>query len=149
MKKVCIIDYGLGNLASIYNAIKVFNFDVKISNSSKDIQEASHLVLPGVGSFESGMEGLRKFNLINILNEQVVEKEKKFLGICLGMQLIFTESHEGGKFPGLNWINGDVIKISDKDKNIKIPHMGWNDVDFSANSMLNVFRLGSTDAITK
>ena len=135
MKKVCIIDYGLGNLASIYNATKTLYSDVKISNSPTDILNASHLILPGVGSFKSGIEGLQKFNLMKILNEEVIKKKKKFLGICLGMQLILTESFEGGVFKGLNWINGKVLKISKKD-NVMIPHMGWNDVKFSSSSSL-------------
>ena len=135
MKKVCIIDYGLGNLASIYNATKTLYSDVKISNLPDDILNASHLILPGVGSFKSGVEGLQKFNLIKILNEEVIKKKKNFLGICLGMQLILTESFEGGVFKGLNWINGKVLKISKKD-NVMIPHMGWNDVKFSSSSSL-------------
>ena len=135
MKKVCIIDYGLGNLASIYNATKTLYSDVKISNSPTDILNASHLILPGVGSFKSGIEGLKKFNLIKILNEEVIKKKKNFLGICLGMQLILTESFEEGVFKGLNWVNGKVLKISKKE-NVLTPHMGWNDVEFSSTSKL-------------
>ena len=80
MKKICIIDYGLGNLASIYNSLKVLSDNVKISNNHKDLENSSHLILPGVGSFKSGLDGLKKFNLVEILNEQVLKKKKKFFG---------------------------------------------------------------------
>jgi glutamine amidotransferase len=136
MKKICIIDYGVGNLASIYNAIRMLNSDVIISNHLEDINNSSHLILPGVGSFKSGMDGLKKFNLIELLNEQVLTKKKNFLGICLGMQLIFSESEEDGVFKGLNWIKGKIIKIPKKTNDIKIPHMGWNDINFSNNAKL-------------
>ena len=136
MKKICIIDYGLGNLASIFNAVKMIYSEVKISNHLKDLNNSSHLILPGVGSFKSGMHGLKKNNLIELLNEQILVKKKNFLGICLGMQLIFSESQEDGLFKGLNWIKGKVVKIPKKTDNIKVPHMGWNDINLSKKSKL-------------
>ncbi len=130
MKQICIIDYKLGNIASIYNALKDLNQNVIVSNIKGEISKSSHIVLPGVGSFKQGMKGLKDLNLIEILNEEVIDKKKYFLGICLGMQLIASKSFEDGVTSGLDWIKGDVIKII-KTKNIKIPHMGWNEVNFS------------------
>ena len=136
MKNICIVDYGLGNLASIFNAIKQIEKNVKVSNDLKDIKNSSHLVLPGVGSFYAGMEGLQKRNLIKILSDEVLDKKKPFLGICLGMQLLSSSSDESKDVKGLNWIKGKVIKIDNTDKSIKIPHMGWNDVKISNNPRL-------------
>ena len=136
MKKICIIDYGLGNVASIYNAVEYLDRNVKLSRNPDDIKKATHLILPGVGSYKSGMDNLFKYDLVEILNSQVITKKKPFLGICLGMQLLSTSSTEGGPQKGLNWINGEVIKIISNDKNIKVPHMGWNSVKHTNNSGL-------------
>lgn len=136
MKKICIIDYGLGNVASIYNAVEYLDRNVKLSRNPDDIKKATHLILPGVGSYKTGMDNLFKYDLVEILNSQVITKKKPFLGICLGMQLLSTSSTEGGPQKGLNWINGEVIKIISNDKNIKVPHMGWNSVKHTNNSGL-------------
>ena len=130
MKNIVIIDYGSGNLRSVFNAIlKVSDkkfYNVKVSSSSKDLKEASHIVLPGVGSFESCVNGLKKINIERDLNEAVLEKKTPFLGICVGMQMLASKGYENGEFIGLNWISGAVKKIIVKDKDLKIPHMGWN-----------------------
>ena len=136
MKKICIIDYGLGNVASIFNAIEYLDRNVKLSRDPEDIKNATHLILPGVGSYKTGMDNLSKYDLVKILNSQVMTKKKPFLGICLGMQLLSTSSTEGGLQKGLNWINGEVTKIISNDKNIKIPHMGWNSVKHRYKSSL-------------
>ena len=136
MKKICIIDYGLGNVASIYNAVEYLDRNVRLSRNPDDIKKATHLILPGVGSYKTGMDNLFKYDLVEILNSQVITKKKPFLGICLGMQLLSTSSTEGGPQKGLNWINGEVIKIISNDKNIKVPHMGWNSVKHTNNSGL-------------
>lgn len=136
MKKICIIDYGLGNVASMFNAVKSLNCNVIISKDKDKIKNCSHIILPGVGSFQSGMNGLKKNNLIEILSSQVLDKKKPFLGVCLGMQLLLSTGTEDGESQGLNWINGKVVKINVKSKNLKIPHMGWNEVDFSEEKKL-------------
>ena len=99
---ICIIDYGLGNIASIYNSLELLNQKVIVSSNEKDIKNSTHIILPGVGSFERGMNELYKRDLINILNEQVINNKKPVLGICLGMQLFATQGEEGGVFSGLN-----------------------------------------------
>jgi imidazole glycerol-phosphate synthase subunit HisH len=136
MKNICIIDYGLGNLASIFNAIKKIEKNVKVSNDIGDIKNSTHIILPGVGSYKAGMQGLIKGNLVEILSNEVLKKKKPFLGICLGMQLLSSSSDEGESISGLNWIEGNVVKINSDDKSVKIPHMGWNDVTISNNSKL-------------
>ena len=115
MKKICIIDYGLGNVASIYNAVEYLDRNVKLSRNPDDIKKATHLILPGVGSYKTGMDNLFKYDLVEILNSQVITKKKPFLGICLGMQLLSTSSTEGGPQKGLNWINGEVGEQSEDD----------------------------------
>lgn len=131
----CIIDSGVGNLSSIKNSISNFYESVYISSNHKDIINASHLILPGVGSFKSGMRNLESMNLIDLLNEQVLTKKKPILGICLGMQLFASYGFENGKTKGLSWIKGTVEKIK-IDENLRLPHVGWNDIDLSKKSLL-------------
>lgn len=136
MKKICIIDYGLGNLASVHNAFYNLNPSVKISSLHNDITDATHLVLPGVGNFNAGIDGLKKKNLINIINNEVLIKKKPILGICLGMQLFCNFSEECEGKSGLNLIEANLLKISDKNKKFKVPHIGWNEVEFVEKSRL-------------
>tara|TARA_B100001123_G_C15306006_1_gene1022712 strand:- start:209 stop:829 length:621 start_codon:yes stop_codon:yes gene_type:complete len=136
LAKVCIIDYGIGNIASIHNGILSTGNDVVVSSDPKKISNSSHLILPGVGSFQKGMEGILSRGLAEILNEQVINKKKPILGICLGMQLFASHSFEDGHHKGLNWINGKVEKIDKDLKNIKVPHMGWNEVKSQNKSKL-------------
>ena len=107
---------------------------VIVSSLLSDIKKATHLILPGVGSFKSCLEGLRKTSLMKALEEMVIEKKKPFLGICVGMQMLATKGYENGEFAGLNWIQGEVKKIKVGKKKLKIPHMGWNDLTFKRKS---------------
>lgn len=122
---VAIIDYGLGNLASVQKALNALDIENIITSSSKIIKESSSIILPGVGSFSQGIKNLRERNLDQILYEEVIEKKKSFLGICLGMQLIFDKGNEPKPCKGLGWIPGEVRKIESYN-NIKLPHLGWN-----------------------
>ena len=131
---VIIIDYGSGNIKSVYNSVKrtlnSFNefSEVKVSRNLSEIEKADKIILPGVGSFDQCMNRIRKTkDLVETLKDQVITKKKPFLGICIGMQLMATEGKEKGNHKGLGWIEGKVIKIK-KNKKIKIPHMGWNTV---------------------
>ena len=133
---VCIIDYGLGNLSSVKNAVLSLGHGVQISNKEGEIDAASHLILPGVGSFHSGMRGLVDNNLVDILNYQVIEKQKKILGICLGMHLFSDVGYENDRCPGLGWIGGEVVKLSNQNGNLRVPHIGWNDIEISNPSIL-------------
>lgn len=133
MKNIAIIDYKTGNIGSIANMIEYLGCNAKISKNINDISAASHLVLPGVGTFDKGMNGILENKLIDLLNEQVLVKKKPILGICLGMQLMCNHSTEGSK-NGLSWIDAEVEKF--ELQGLKIPHMGWNYVKLNKNSKL-------------
>ncbi len=131
---IAVIDYHMGNLRSVGKAFQKIGARVVITNDPQAIKNADKIVLPGVGAFKEGMERLKQFNLIDILNREVIENKKKFLGICLGMQLIGTRSYEIEESPGLNWIKGDVVRF--EGNNLKIPHVGWNEISFVRSNVL-------------
>jgi len=122
---IVIIDYGMGNIASIQNMYKYLGIDdVILSKDPNEIKKADKLILPGVGAFDNGMHNLKKSDLIALLNQKVLEEKTPVLGICLGMQLL-TKGSEEGVEPGLGWIDGKTIKFQSI-KDLRIPHMGWN-----------------------
>lgn len=123
---VSIIDYGMGNLASVQKALNFLNIKSVITNEHSLIKGSSIILLPGVGSFAQGMENLNERNLVDLLTEEVMIKQKPFLGICLGMQLIMEYGNEPYECRGLGWIKGEVKKF--ELFNLKIPHMGWNNI---------------------
>lgn len=125
---IAIIDYDMGNLRSVQKGFERAGHPAIITREPKDIMDASHVVLPGVGAFRDCMENLNKYGLIEpILN--AIDKGKPFLGICLGLQLLFTESDEFGTHNGLDIIKGKVLRFPfDENERLKIPHMGWNDI---------------------
>lgn len=132
-----ILDYGLGNIKAFIN---IFNQLHKPSKSIKipsDMKEVSHLILPGVGSFDLAMQYLHDNSFIDPLNEYALLNKKPILGICLGMQIMAEKSEEGVEF-GLNWIPGTVKKIRNisNQQHFKLPHMGWNKVSFNCDSKL-------------
>lgn len=132
--QVIIIDYGLGNVGSLLNMFKKLNISAKLSRSEIEIQNASHLVLPGVGSFSTGMKSLYESNLIDLLQRVVHEKGIPILGVCLGAQLMLQKSEEGEE-NGLGWVDGNVIRFRNG-FGIKVPHMGWNNVENLRESIL-------------
>ncbi len=134
---IVIIDYGSGNLAAISNIYKKLKYEHIISSDKGAIHEADRYILPGVGAFDTTMQHLRNTGLVDLLNEQVIEKKKKILGICIGMQIL-AESSEEGKLPGLGWIPGKVRKIdvSKITSGPRLPHMGWNSVSLTKTSKL-------------
>jgi glutamine amidotransferase len=132
-----IIDYNAGNVRSIQNMLKKIGFKSAISAQIEDIEKAEKLILPGVGSFDYGMEQLEKSGLIPILNKKVIENKIPILGICLGVQLMTKKSEEGSK-NGLGWFNAETIKF-DKTKlpdSYKIPHMSWVEAKYNTDSKL-------------
>ena len=133
MKLVSIIDYGCGNIRSVFNAFNAIrekkNIKVLVTSQEKEIKKANYLVLPGVGSFESCIKGLKKSNLLGIITQKVKDDYVPFLGICVGMQMLATHSFENGKYEGLNWIKGEVKKVQKTRERLKIPHMGWNNLE--------------------
>lgn len=124
-KKIIVIDYGVGNVGSILNMLKRIGADVIASNSKNEIENADKLILPGVGSFDYGMEMLEKSGLKElVINHALIEK-KPILGICLGMQMLGKKSEEGIK-EGLNLIPFETKKFKFDNNKLKIPHMGWD-----------------------
>ncbi|MDP6685704.1 MAG: imidazole glycerol phosphate synthase subunit HisH [Candidatus Omnitrophota bacterium] len=121
---ITIIDYGMGNLRSVQKAFERFTPEVRISASSKDIRSSEKIVLPGVGAFKKAMEELKKRGLVDAIIKSI-ESDKPFLGICLGLQLLFSESEEGKGVRGLDVFKGKVKRFEPA-KGLKIPHMGWN-----------------------
>ncbi|UVL85601.1 imidazole glycerol phosphate synthase subunit HisH [Pseudomonas sp. B21-028] len=123
---IVVVDYGVGNIASVLNMLKRVGAKAKASNSREDIEQADKLILPGVGAFDAGMQTLRKSGLIEVLNEQVLRKQKPVMGVCLGSQMLGNGSEEGCE-PGLGWIDMDIVRF-EKREGRKVPHMGWNEV---------------------
>jgi len=117
----------MGNVASVQKSIKKLGFNSYITNDYAEIQQSDFIILPGVGSFSTGIENLHTLDLVKILTQEVIDKKKPFLGICLGMQLIATLGNEPYKVNGLGWIDGEVVKIEPY-QNMRIPHLGWNNV---------------------
>ena len=135
---IVIIDYGMGNLRSVQKAFEKFCSNVVVSASINDILKADKIVLPGVGAFKTAMNELKKRGLIDPIKESI-EKGRPFLGICLGLQLLFSESEEGGKIKGLDVIKGKVKRFKRED-GLKIPHMGWNRIEAkSKNGRAKIF----------
>jgi glutamine amidotransferase len=122
--KIGIVDLKINNLHSIYNVFKKIGYKTKIIKNNKDTKNQDFIVLPGVGAFKEGMNALKKNNLIECLKEDVIIKKKNIIGICLGMQMLFTESNEQGNSLGLNFIKGNV-KMFQKKKDFSIPIIGW------------------------
>ena len=125
---VVVIDYGMGNLFSVKNALEAIGAEAKISNEPDDLRRADQIILPGVGAFPDGMSNLKKRGLIPVLEEEVLEKKKPFLGICLGAQLLATQGEEHQLTDGLGWIKGRVRRFQVDESKFRIPHIGWNDV---------------------
>ena len=128
---ITIIDYGMGNLKSVYNALVKIGFNCRISGEIKDIEKSDKLILPGVGAFKDAMDNLEKMNLIPIINKKVNEG-CPLLGICLGMQMLFEEGYEGQPRKGLGFIEGEV-KLIEPNEEVKIPHIGWNSIKYDKN----------------
>jgi imidazole glycerol-phosphate synthase subunit HisH len=126
---ITIINYGLGNIGSLFNMLRKVGAEVIISADHEAIAKADKLVLPGVGSFDAGMERLKEKGLIPVLQKRVLEGKIPILGICLGMQLLCKRSEEG-QLPGLGWLDAETVhfKFEDDNANLKVPHMGWNQI---------------------
>ncbi|HIB54118.1 MAG TPA: imidazole glycerol phosphate synthase subunit HisH [Nitrospirales bacterium] len=128
---VAIIDYEMGNLRSVQKAFEAIGCSATVTRSPQVIDDASHVVLPGVGAFGDCMRNLERFGLISSVRK-TIEKGKPFLGICLGLQLLFTESEEFGAHHGLDILSGRVVRFRSTDAAMKIPHMGWNQITFAS-----------------
>lgn len=132
---IVIIDYGMGNLRSVQKAFENVGFSAKITRDHGLIKEATHIVLPGVGAFGDAMKNLNALGLNELLHVEILEHKKLFLGICLGMQLIAEKSYEFGEHEGLGWIE-DAKVVRFEEGSLKIPHVGWNEMNFHNPSIL-------------
>ena len=124
---IAVIDYGVGNLFSLSSSLAYLGLENKITRSARELDEASHIILPGVGAFGDAMEKLASTGLVPELERQA-ENGKPLLGICLGMQLLFEKSYEYGEHAGLGFIQGEVCPLEPDlaDKSLKVPQIGWN-----------------------
>lgn len=131
---IAIIDYDAGNLKSVEKALKFIGEEVVVTRDTDTILKADKVVLPGVGSFGDAMEKLKAYNLIDTIKE-VVRKDTPFLGICLGLQLLFEKSEETEGVEGLGILKGEIVRIPDAE-GIKVPHIGWNSLNLQNNGRL-------------
>lgn len=134
---IAILDYEMGNLSSIYNAVSYLGFQAVITRDPSVIEKADGIILPGVGAFKVGMAHLHEFGLIEPIRRHVVEEEKPLFGICLGMQLLVEVGYEHGETKGLGIVKGEAVPFKDViDPKLRIPHVGWNSVKQTGNSQL-------------
>jgi len=122
---IAIIDYGVGNLFSLASSLKSLGLETKVTRDAAAIRAADHIILPGVGAFADAMAKLEATGLVPVIKQEV--EHKPLLGICLGMQLLFEQSFEGGTYKGLGFLPGDIVPFHTK---LKVPHMGWNALEF-------------------
>ena len=132
---VAIIDYGAGNLSSVKKALDYLGAENEITQDRDKILSASHVILPGVGSFGDAMDSMRERGLVDTVKEAAMTKP--FLGICLGLQLLFEGSEESPDTEGLGILKGKIVSIP-KDKGLKVPHIGWNSVNLK--QQVGIFR---------
>ncbi|MBI5045421.1 MAG: imidazole glycerol phosphate synthase subunit HisH [Candidatus Niyogibacteria bacterium] len=133
-KKICILDYGAGNIQSVYNILLAITPDVTVSNKLNDIKLATHIILPGVGAFGVAMDKIRNKIPLAILEDEIFQNKKPFLGICVGMQVLATKGYEFGEHEGLGWIPGSVKKVNAD--SLPLPHVGWNNINILRESPL-------------
>ena len=123
-----IINYGLGNIKAFLNLYNSLGIKISVANNYKDLEFADKIILPGVGSFDTAMDKLNKTDMRKVLDEKVLVKKVPVLGVCVGMQIMLNSSEEGF-LKGLSWVDSKVKKIKYLNKEIKSPHMGWNNIN--------------------
>ncbi|MCQ4727077.1 imidazole glycerol phosphate synthase subunit HisH [Anaerotignum faecicola] len=129
---IAIIDYGMGNLRSVQKAFEFLGFDAVVTDDPKIIESAQKVVLPGVGAFCEAIKTIREKGIDKVIHS-IVEKGTPFLGICLGMQMLFDKSYENGEYDGLGIIPGRIVRLPETEK---IPHIGWNSLDIKLETPL-------------
>jgi glutamine amidotransferase len=140
---IAVVDYGMGNLGSVYNMLKRIGVESAITGSAEHISKADKIILPGVGAFDAAMQRITDSGLRQVLSQKASIEKVPVLGICLGMQLL-TRGSEEGIIEGLNWIPAKTIRFSSNEQNFKIPHMGWNKTHITRNhSLTNTLLEGS------
>lgn len=135
-RRIHIIDYGMGNLKSIINSLNYLGYEnITVDDSEANIEKSDFLILPGVGAFDQAMYNLESRGLIDPLSDSVIKQKKPVLAICLGMQLIMQSSEEGEARNGLCWLDGKVELLT-PDNNLRIPHVGWNNLNIANKTYL-------------
>ncbi|MBT3445714.1 imidazole glycerol phosphate synthase subunit HisH [bacterium] len=132
---IAVVDYGIGNLQSVHKALGSLSVDSKVTDLKKDIDDASSIIFPGVGSFGDCLSNLENKNLLDPLM-YAIKCGKPFLGICLGLQILFESSEESPGHDGLGVFKGNISKIEFETNDLKVPHMGWNQVDIKKDSRI-------------
>jgi glutamine amidotransferase len=131
-----IVDYGMGNLLSVYHGLEMVGAEVKVCTRGEDLKDVERIVLPGVGAFGDCMTNLTEKGFTGALNKAILQQGKPILGICLGMQAMSRRGFEGGEHKGLGWIEGDVVRLQPDDPLLRVPHVGWNEVHYRQDSSL-------------
>ncbi len=134
---VGIIDYGMGNLLSVLNALESVGAEAKVCDNPGDVAGFERVVLPGVGAFHDCIDNLRNKGFIDPLNAFALRAHKPVLGICLGMQAMARKSFEGGEYDGLGWFDADVVRIEPGDKSLRVPQIGWNNISYRESPLLS------------
>ena len=142
--KVTIIEYGIGNIQSVFNSCQRLGYKIEIAKSGNalDKQNPNRIILPGVGAIGKALDNLKKRGFLASLNKHVIKNNVPFLGICVGMQILATSCNEFGCFKGLNWIPGKVDQLFEKNTNFKLPHVGWNSLNVVKNDEIFNFLNG-------
>lgn len=127
---VGIVDYGMGNLLSVYNAIDWIGADVEIIRNPDELEDVERIILPGVGAFRDCIANLNETGFAAALQTEVILKKKPIFGICLGMQVMAAFGHEGASRAGLGWFQADIVRIKPDDPQLKVPQVGWNQLTY-------------------
>lgn len=133
-RQILILDYGSGNVKSVLNICKYIEDNSKISNNIEDIKNSSHIILPGVGSFKASMDKIKKYLPIEEILNEIINKHKPILGICVGMQVFANQGYEFGEYSGLSLIDGSVKKL--ETNKYPLPNIGWNNIDVKKDNLL-------------
>jgi glutamine amidotransferase len=125
-----IVDYGMGNLLSVYNAFDYLSAPVIICKHPEDLANVDRIIIPGVGAFKDCINKINQTGFFEALNEEVIKNAKPTLGICLGMQVMGKRSFEGGEFIGLGWFDAEIVKLAPSDPALRVPNIGWNTIKY-------------------
>jgi len=131
---IAIVDYGMGNLLSVNNAFEMLGARAHICSDPEQLRDADRIILPGVGAFRDCISNLTKRGFVKALNEEVLQRGKPVLGICLGMQVMARTSVEGGLHQGLGWFDAEVVRLRPSDPSLRVPHIGWNETAWRSDS---------------
>ena len=127
--RIAVVDYGLSNMASVVNALRVAGASPTVVHRPEELDAIDGIVVPGVGAFGDGMRRLESLGFVDALHAQVIQRQKPYLGICLGMQFLAANSLEHGYSRGLGWLDATVRLLQPSARSFKVPHMGWNSLD--------------------